>query len=106
MGMVPYLLFVPSFARDVPNTILAEFPGISGHPLRYDPASTRPPYPDTGEIAQSIRAHLKATVSPRSKMIAGEPRPNPKPERHHTQPLTPSLLPYARLQYRTRSAQW
>ncbi|GMI09300.1 hypothetical protein TrVE_jg5819 [Triparma verrucosa] len=65
MGMVPYLAFVPAFARDVPNVILIEFPGISGHKLR----EGSPPYPTVEEIALSLRAHLKATVAPKSKCI-------------------------------------
>ncbi|GMH84370.1 hypothetical protein TL16_g09903 [Triparma laevis f. inornata] len=65
MGMVPYLAFVPAFAKDVPNVILIEFPGISGHSLR----TSSPPYPTVEEIALSLRAHLKATINPKSKCI-------------------------------------
>ena len=65
MGMVPYLAFVPSFSRDVPNVILVEFPGISGHRLR----SQSPPYPTVEEQALSVRSHLRATVAPKSKCI-------------------------------------
>jgi len=66
MGMVPYLAFVPSFASDIPNVILVEFPGISGHPLREE---VKPPYPMVEELGSSLRAHLKATVAPKSKII-------------------------------------
>mmetsp|Transcript_3330 Transcript_3330/g.6337 ORF Transcript_3330/g.6337 Transcript_3330/m.6337 type:complete len:484 (-) Transcript_3330:44-1495(-) len=67
MGLVPYLHFVPSFASDVPNAILVEFPGISAHPLREDKL---PPYPACDEIAASIRAHLKMTLNASSKIVA------------------------------------
>jgi len=54
MGMVPYLHFVPQFVRDVPNVILVEFPGISGHDLR---RHKTPPYPTCEEVRERSERH-------------------------------------------------